>query len=89
MYFVRLLSFVVYAVPHWVLVVEPAARTEVRGIVGSCDLTLMPPSATVPVMEALRAADCMPRDRQVPPPAESAVFSGLCPATAPVGRLLV
>lgn len=65
MYFVRLLSFVVYAVPHWVLVVEPAARTEVRGIVGSCDLTLMPPSATVPVMEALRAADCMPRDRQV------------------------
>lgn len=70
MYFVRLLSFVVYAVPHWVLVVEPAA-TEVRGIVGSCDLTLMPPSATVPVMEALRAADCMPRDRQVPPPADS------------------
>jgi hypothetical protein len=78
MYFVRLLSFVVYAVPHWVLVVEPAA-TGVRGIVGSCDLTLMPPSATVPVMEALRAADCMPRDRQVPPPADGLAASCIAP----------
>jgi hypothetical protein len=68
LYYVRLWSFVLYAVPHWVLVVEKATERK-GGVVGSCDLTLMPASATVPVLEALRDAQQVPRGRQVPRPA--------------------